>query len=104
MTEQYDRYFLSYSGAGLPLNLVGEIAADEIANRNTYFGAKVDEQGRIVQVHKRVYGEVELAHSYEFNADGALCGAEIIDADGEGSKLELAADGQILSRETFEVD
>lgn len=104
MSEQYDQYYLSYSGAKLPLNLVGQISANEIDNRNTYFGANVDEQNRVVLIHKRVYGDIELSHSYEYNAEGILEKAEIIDVDGEGYRIALDASGKILSREEFDVD
>ena len=57
------RYFLSYSGVGLPLKLVSPLAASELQNRNTYFRAVYDEAGRLVSCEKLVYGEVELNSS-----------------------------------------
>ena len=83
MNVEYDRYFLSYSGVKLPLTLVNELQPEEVANRNTYFGIKVDEQGRTVLIHKLVYAEIELEHKYEYGADNKLMSAEIRNADNE---------------------
>ncbi len=100
----YDDYFLSYSGAQLPLNMVNRLAPEEIHNRNTFFGVNRDENGRIVLIHKRVYGAIELTHSYTYNAAGKLAGAEIIDADEDGRRLGFDSDGKIVSDEEFEPD
>ena len=59
--EEY-RYFLTYSGLRLPLNLVGPLEANAIANRNTYVRATYDSEGRLACCEKLVYGEVELRH------------------------------------------
>jgi hypothetical protein len=75
------RYFSSYSGVALPLNLVNPI--DSIANRNTYFRASYREDGRLIACEKVVYDEVELHHRYHYAADGTLEMAEIIGDDGE---------------------
>lgn len=71
------RYYLTYSGRGLPLNLVSAIEAEALGNRNTYFRASYDAQDRITLCEKIVYGEVELRHSYRYREDGGLAGATI---------------------------
>lgn len=100
----YHRYFLSYSGARLPLNLVSPIEPGEIQNRNTFFGARVNEDGRICLIHKRVYGDIELAHEYAYHADGALKSADIFSIDDEGVRLTFDAQGNIVERETLPCD
>jgi Family of unknown function (DUF6156) len=84
------KYFLSYSGRGLPLNLVSEIEPAELENRNTYFRAEYDARGRLTLCEKMVYGEVELRHSYRYRDDGALASATI---EMNGDTTELAFDG-----------
>jgi len=100
---KYDRFFLSYSGVSLPLNLVSPVTAEGVENRNTYFGACVDDAGRITLIHKVVYGEVEMSHRYEYDADGCLKMAEIINADDEGQRLIFDADGKVVGQEEFDV-
>jgi hypothetical protein len=80
------RYFLSYSGVKLPLNLVSPIAAAELENRNTYFRATYDGAERLIACEKIVYGEVEMRHDYEYRADGVLARA-VIDMAGEETEL-----------------
>ena len=85
----YDRYFLSYTGIKLPLRLTSPLARAEIENRNTYFGANVDAQGRLVLVHKVVYGTVELEHKYRYHPNGALSQAEILDANDSEESVRI---------------
>ncbi|SEF84274.1 DUF6156 family protein [Marinobacterium lutimaris] len=92
--EQYDKYFLTYTGITLPLQLVNPLDPSETQNRNTYFGANLDAEGRLERVHKVVYGEVELEHRYGYNANGALQWAEIRDDDDEVQRLEFNNAGQ----------
>jgi hypothetical protein len=63
MTTDY-RYFLTYSGVRLPLKLMQPLEPNELDNRNTYFRASYDPEGRITAIEKLVYGEVELSHVY----------------------------------------
>jgi hypothetical protein len=89
------RYFLTYSGVRLPLNLVRPLEPTELENRNTYFRAAYDPAGRIALCEKLVYGEVELSHAYAYRADGSLAHARIelgdevteIDCDETGAPL-----------------
>ncbi|MGA9602472.1 MAG: DUF6156 family protein [Methylocystis sp.] len=84
------KYFLSYSGRGLPLNLVSAIEPAGLENRNTYFRAEYDAQDRLILCEKIVYGEVELRHSYRYRENGDLAGAAI---EMDGETTELAFDG-----------
>lgn len=94
--RNYDRYYLSYSGITLPLKLVGELDPAEIENRNTFFGAELDSEGRQTLIHKVVYGEVELEHRYGYHDDGAISWAEILDEDGDVQRLNFAPDGKMI--------
>ena len=81
------RYFVSYSGVQLPLNLVQPLEPDGLRNRNTYFRAWYNSQGQLVTCQKIVYGEIEMEHRYEYRVDGRLASARIIDAEGEVTEL-----------------
>jgi hypothetical protein len=85
------RYFTTYSGVKLPLRLVNPLEEAELENRNTYIRASFDECGRIISLEKMVYGEIELAHRYEYDENGALTTAHIT-MDGETTVLHPAAD------------
>lgn len=89
--DKYDRYYLSYTGIKLPLKLVNQLDAAEIENRNTFFGAILDDQGREAIIHKVVYGTVELAHVYSFDEQGNLRAAHITNADDEEQQLTFDA-------------
>jgi hypothetical protein len=81
------RYFLTYSGVSLPLNLVSPLSADDLSNRNTYFRARYDEEERLLLCEKIVYGEVELSHAYEYRAEGGLARALIALGEDETEVL-----------------
>jgi len=85
------RYFTSYSGVRLPLKLLGELAADDMRNRNTYYRGGFDEEGRLLCCEKVVYGEVEVCHEYGYHADGRLAQAIIHDANGDAETLSYPA-------------
>lgn len=89
---QSTRCFISYSGIGLPLNLVNPL--ESTANRNTFFRAHYDADERMVLCEKVVYGEVEMTHRYTYYPDGVLQRAEITDEDGEVQIVNFAPDGQ----------
>lgn len=97
--QAYDQRFLSYSGTGLPLNLVSPISEQEIENRNTWFGACVDDKGRIFLIHKLVYGSVELSHRYGYAPSGNLAWAEIRTMDDEARKLWFDEQGKVTRQE-----
>lgn len=77
------RYFVTYSGVGLPLNLISPVEEDTLKRRLTYFRGYYDGDDRLVAVEKIVYGEVEFEHRYEYHPDGRLKSAEVIEADEE---------------------
>jgi hypothetical protein len=93
--ERERRYFVTYTGVELPFNLVNEIAPEALTNRNTYFCGYYDKSGRLMSFEKFVYGDVELAHRYDYYDNGALRRVEILmseDAviryfDGEGAEI-----------------
>ena len=85
------RYFISYSGIKLPLNLVNQL--DSTDNRNTYYRAQYDENERLLICEKVVYGEVELTHQYEYHANGQLKSAQITNEDDEQQTLNFDNEG-----------
>jgi len=84
------RYFVSYSGVKLPLQLVNELVNEsELQNRNTFFRGYFDAEKRLLLCQKLVYGEVELEHKYSYHDNGALRLAEITDVDDELTLLHF---------------
>lgn len=88
MTTPPTRYFLSYTGITLPLKLTGELQAADLRNRNTWFEARYDAEGRVQSIAKQVYGEVEMSHRYEYDASGALKSTTIQTGDEEPRVIE----------------
>ncbi len=78
-----EKYFLSYSGIGLPLKMVSPLEPDGLENRNTYFIARYNQHGWLIEVIKQVYNEIELHHQYSYSADGKLAETTITNLDGE---------------------
>ncbi len=89
------RYFLTYSGVKLPLKLTSELQEGETENRNTYFRASYDAEGKMVLCQKLVYGEVEMEHRYGYYDSGALEEAEITMA-GETREIRFADTGEAV--------
>lgn len=85
------RYFTSYSGARLPLKLVGELDAADMRNRNTYFRGSFNAADQLIACEKIVYGEIELRHDYRYHPDGNLAQAEIDDGSGETTVVDYPA-------------
>jgi len=77
ITPEYCRYFMTYSGVKLPFNLVNPIAEGALSNRNTFIRAYFNKAGALTSFEKVVYGEVELAHRYEYYDNGILKSAVI---------------------------
>ena len=98
MTDQIveTRYFTSYSGVALPLKLVGEITTDDMENRNTFFEATYDTQGKLLVCRKLVYGEVDMEHRYQYNSDGVLHLADISNDGDDFQTIHFDAQGQRL--------
>jgi len=84
------RYFLTYSGVKLPLALTQELAPDALAHRNTYLQADYDERGRMVRCQKLVYGDIEMTHVYEWDAQDRLVRATIAIGDEEPQLMVFA--------------
>lgn len=82
------RYFTTYTGMRLPLKLLNPLSDEEIDNRNTFFSADYDSDGRLIAIQKMVYGEVELTHRYDYHPDGSLRRAEIVQA-GDAPRVLL---------------
>jgi Family of unknown function (DUF6156) len=81
--QQGCRYFVTYSGSKLPFNLVNSIESNALSNRNTFIRAYYDGAGTLTGFDKIVYGEVELAHRYQYHGNGALSRAEITMLDDD---------------------
>ena len=93
------RYFLTYSGVGIPFRLVGPLEEAQVPNRNTFIRAWFDSDERLIGFDKLVYGEVELAHRYSYHADGTLARAEIMMCDEDPVELVFEKSGQEVTAE-----
>jgi Family of unknown function (DUF6156) len=91
------RYFVSYSGVKLPLNLVTPLDAAALNNRNTYFRAWFDGTERLIGCDKITYGEIELMHRYEYYPSGSLKRAEIINTDEEVTEMSFDEQGGLAN-------
>jgi hypothetical protein len=78
-TSSETRYFISYSGVTLPLNLVNELE-DGLEQRITYFIGYYDNE-LLLKVEKIVYGEIEFTHDYNYDDDGKISKAVITEED-----------------------
>lgn len=90
------RYFVSYTGVKLPLRLINPLTIADLSNRNTFIRASYDAQDRLLGFEKMVYGEVEMWHRYEYDAEGVLRRAEIW-MDQETTELVFDASGALVS-------
>lgn len=86
---EHSRYFVTYSGIKLPLKLVNPLEPDETENRNTFFCAYYDSDDRMVACEKKVYGEVELRHTYEYHTSGNLKSALVEMAGEEPQQIDF---------------
>lgn len=91
------RYYLTYSGVQLPLNLVNELEPTVISNRNTYFLAHFDGAGRFMLCQKVVYGEIEMEHRYQYHDNGILKRVEVVNAENETHILQYTEQGRMLA-------
>jgi Family of unknown function (DUF6156) len=89
------RYFLATSGVKLPLKLVNQIESTALTNRNTYIRAWYDGSERLLRFEKLVYGDIELSHVYDYDADGRLRRAEILVLDEDPTVLHFDESGQL---------
>lgn len=98
MTSEPDgreRYFLTYRGTRLPLQLTEELPAGALRHRNTYFRARYDALERLILCEKLVYGDVEMSHGYQYDSAGRLCRAVIRVGDEDPQTLHLDPPGPI---------
>lgn len=93
------RYFLTYTGVGIPFRLVGPLDEAQVPNRNTFIRAWFDGDDQMIGFDKLVYGEVELAHRYAYHADGTLARAEIMMCDEDPVELVFDKSGQEVPAE-----
>jgi hypothetical protein len=91
--QQECRFFGTYSGVKLPFNLVNAIEEEALSNRNTFIRAYFDRSGTLTGFDKVVYGEVELAHRYEYHGNGALSRAKITMLDEDTLVLSFDESG-----------
>lgn len=98
-TDQECRFFASYSGVKLPPRLVNAIEPDALSNRNTFIRAYFDRAGALTGFDKLVYGEVELAHRYDYHDSGALRRARISMLDEEPVVIHFDLAGRQISAE-----
>ena len=91
--QQQTKYFTSYSGVSLPLNLVNEIT-DDVTRRITYFTAYYDDKNKLQRIEKVVYGEIEFTHEYSYDENGKITQAIIIEQDEESRTLVFDETGQ----------
>ena len=93
MTEPTIRHFVTYSGIRPPARMVEPLDTAALANRNTFVRARYDAEDRLIGFDKMVYGAVELAHDYEWHANGRLKSARIA-MGGEESRLAFDEEGR----------
>ena len=89
------RSFLATSGVKLPLKLVNQIEPTALTNRNTYIRAWYDGSDRLLRFEKVVYGDIELSHVYDYDAEGRLRRAEILMLDEDPTVLHYDDNGQL---------
>jgi hypothetical protein len=89
------RYFLATSGVKLPLKLVNQIESTALTNRNTYIRAWYDGSERLLRFEKLVYGDIEVSHVYDYDADGRLRRAEILMLDEDPTVLHYDENAQV---------
>lgn len=95
--QSHCRYYLTFTGIQLPLNLVHELEPTAITHRNTYFLAHYDDEDRLVLCQKVTYGEIELVHRYQYHDNGRLKRVEVINADNETHVLQYTEQGRMLA-------
>ena len=95
-TELNCRYFISYTGVKLPLQLVNELDAGGLDNRITYFKAYYDDHDRLKIIEKIVYGEIEFIHHYEYGQDDALHKAILLEGDELPRTMVFDSQGQAI--------
>jgi hypothetical protein len=90
------RYYLSYRGVEPPSIMVGPLAEEALANRNTFIRAYFDRAGVLHGFDKIVYGEVELSHRYQYHPNGRIRRAEIAMPDEDPGTVDFDDTGRRL--------
>jgi hypothetical protein len=90
------RYFVSYTGVKPPVRMVNPLEAPDLRNRNTFIVAHHDEKDRLIFFKKMVYGEIEISHKYEYDANGVLRRAEIF-MDEETTEMLFDEKGAVVT-------
>lgn len=88
-TSAYRRFFVTYTGVKLPAKPVNPIGEEALLNRNTFIRAYYNSAGALTGFDKVVYGEVELAHRYEYYDSGTLKRAEIAMAEEDTAVMNF---------------
>lgn len=91
------RFYVTYTGVKMPFRLVEAIPAEQLTHRNTFIRAYFDAAGQLTGFDKMVYGEVELAHRYEYHPSGALRRAEVTMVDEDTVVVAFDEAGAPLS-------
>jgi len=91
------RFFVTYTGMKMPFRLVEAIPDAQLTHRNTFIRAYFDAAGLLTGFDKMVYGEVELAHRYEYHANGAIRRAEVTMVDEDTVVVAFDEAGQPLA-------
>lgn len=89
------RYFTSYTGVCLPLKLTSELEADGLDNRITYFVGYYDAVDRLIKIEKRVYGEIEFTHQYEYDDKDLIKKAVVTEENEDSYTLLFEQNGQM---------
>lgn len=92
MSDITVRHFVTWSGIRPPARMVEPLETADLANRNTFVRARYDAADRLIGFEKMVYGDVELAHTYEWYPNGRLKSAHIA-MGGEETTLRFDDEG-----------
>ena len=90
------RYFVTYTGIKLPLNLISPLDPADIKHRNTYMRAYYDESERMTLCQKMVYDEVELEHRYQYHDNGIVKRVQIRFAEEDAGAMCFDENGGVL--------
>lgn len=89
------RFYTSYTGVSLPLNLTNQLDKTDLDNRITYYIGYYDDMDKLIKLEKVVYGEIEFSHLYEYSENNAIAKAVLTDEDDEKRTLVFDQNGQM---------
>ena len=90
------RYFVSYTGVKLPLRLINELDARSLDQRITYFTGYYNNKNQLMIIEKVVYGEIEFSHHYEYDENGKLIKAIMVEDDEQPRTPMIEPTGKVL--------